>query len=108
MVRSIGIKDVKPPEDKCSDNKCPFHGNLKVRGRLFTGTVVSTKMDKTVVVAWNRVVKIPKYERYMRESTKISAHVPPCIHVEEGDEVLIGETRPISKTKKFVVIQKQK
>ncbi|MBR9678371.1 MAG: 30S ribosomal protein S17 [Nanoarchaeota archaeon] len=107
MARDIGIQGIKPPKDKCTDKKCPFHGNLKVRGRTFQGTVASTKMNKSAVITWSRVVKIPKYERYMRKKTRVTAHVSPCMQIKEGDKVLIGETRPISKTKKFVVLQKQ-
>ena len=93
-------------EVKCEDKNCPFHGTLKTRGRKFKGRVVSAKMDKTVIVSWSYLHKIPKYERYERRTTKVAAHNPPCINARVDDRVKIAECRPISKTVSFVVIQK--
>jgi len=73
------------------------------RGRTFTGTVVSDKMDKTVVVEFERKKFVQKYERYEPRQTKIKAHSPEDIDAREGDTVEIKETRPISKTKNFIV-----
>jgi len=101
--KSIGI-NVEFPKQSCNDKNCPFHGYLKCRGRLFSGTVVSAKMHKTVVVEWFRTIKLPKYERYEKKRTKIKAHNPPCLNAKEGDIVQISECRPLSKTKNFVVI----
>lgn len=75
------------------------------KGRTFTGTVVSDKMDKTVVVQFERKSFVPKYERYEPKRTKIKAHNPENIDAKEGDTVEIKETRPISKTKNFIVTQ---
>lgn len=75
------------------------------KGRTFTGTVVSDKMDKTVVVQFERKSFVPKYERYEKRRTKIKAHNPENIDAKEGDTVEIKETRPISKTKNFIVTQ---
>jgi small subunit ribosomal protein S17 len=77
--------------------------SLKTRGRTFKGNVVSAKAQKTVTVSWNRRVYIPKYERYQIKRSKVKAHNPPEIGAKEGDEVIIKECRPLSKTKKFVV-----
>lgn len=77
-----------------------------VRGGQFTGKVVSTKMEKTATVRWEYAEKVPKYERKERRNTKISVHVPDDIEVQEGDTVKVGETRPISKTKSHVIIEK--
>ncbi|MFB6158215.1 MAG: 30S ribosomal protein S17 [Candidatus Nanohalobium sp.] len=78
----------------------------EVRGGTFTGTVVSTKMQKSATVRWEHTQEIPKYERKERRNTKVTVHVPEDIDIEEGDRVEIGETRPISKTKSHVVIEK--
>jgi small subunit ribosomal protein S17 len=67
-------------------------------GRTVTGTVVSTKMDKTVTVLVERRVKHPLYGKYIRQSRKIHAHDPEN-ECQEGDLVTIEETRPISKSK---------
>ena len=68
-----------------------------------TGTVVSDRMQSTVVVSWPRVVKNKKFDRFMRRSSKVKAHVPGCMTVRTGDEVKICETRKQSKTVNFVV-----
>lgn len=103
-VRDVGIPGIKPPERTCNDPKCPFHGNLRVRGTIMRGTVVSAKMKNTVVVRHDYLHYDRKYKRYERRHTKIRAHNPPCISAEEGDEVIIGETRPLAKTVSFVVL----
>jgi small subunit ribosomal protein S17 len=104
MANSIGF-NVQAPKKACQDDKCPYHGAIKVRGRQHTGTVVSTKMRRSAVVQWEHRHFIPKYERYERRLTKITVHAPDCLDVKEGDMVRIAETRPLSKTKNFTVIE---
>jgi small subunit ribosomal protein S17 len=96
---------IEAPQKGCDDKNCPFHGTLKVRGKQFTGKVVSHKMQRSVVVEWQGWRHIPKYERYKRTRTKVIAHNPPCINAAEGDRVMIGECRPLSKMKNFVVMK---
>jgi small subunit ribosomal protein S17 len=103
-TRNTGF-DVKPPSDKYDDSNCPFHGTLKIRGKQFTGKVVSGKMQHSVIVEWTGWRHIPKYERYRKIKTRIAAHNPPCVNAVEGDMVRIGECRPLSKTKNFVVLK---
>jgi small subunit ribosomal protein S17 len=104
-ARNIGIESIAPPKKECSDEKCPFHGKLPVRGSLIKGKVVSVKAPKTVIIVRHYVHYVPKYERYERRRSRIAAYKPDCIDVKEGDEVIIGETRPLSKTKAHVVLQ---
>ena len=104
-ARNIGIV-VEMPRHKCNDRECPFHGNLSVRGRQFTGTVVSAKMRKTAVIEFERLHFLKKYERYEKRRTKLKVHNPECINAKDGDVVKIMECRPLSKTKNFVVVQK--
>lgn len=104
-TKSIGIV-AEAPKQKCIDAKCPFHGKLSVRGRQFTGLVVSTKMRKTAVIEFERLNFLKKYERYEKRRTKLKAHNPQCINALEGDIVNLVECRPLSKTKSFVVVQK--
>ena len=75
------------------------------KGRVLTGTVVSDKMDKTVVVQVNRLRKHPKYKKYYKISRKFKAHDEANIY-RTGDKVSIQETRPISKDKRWEVISK--
>jgi small subunit ribosomal protein S17 len=102
----INIKDIPKPARECSDRDCPFHGSAKLRGRTFTGTVLSTKMHKTATVQWTDRKYIPKYERYEKRKTKIHAHSPECLDIHENDEVMVCETRPLSKTKHFIIVKK--
>jgi small subunit ribosomal protein S17 len=96
----------KKPKKTCDDRNCPFHGYLPVRGRVFEGSVVSAKMDKTIIVKRDYLHYVPKYIRYERRHSRIPSHNPPCIDAEEGDRVLIAECRPLSKTVSFVVVEK--
>jgi small subunit ribosomal protein S17 len=100
----IGI-EVKEPKKSCNNEKCPFHGTLPVRGKLMEGKIVSDKMNSTVVVKKEYMAKLDKYERFEKRSTKVSAHIPDCITAKTGDNVKIMECRPLSKTKKFVVVE---
>ncbi len=102
----INIKDIEKPKRECNDNDCPFHGSAKLRGRTFIGTVVSTKMHKTATVQWTERKYIPKYERYEKRKTKIHAHVPECLDIKDNDLVMLCETRPLSKTKHFIIVKK--
>ena len=106
-VRNIGV-EAKPPEEVCNDIKCPWHGSLSVRGRILKGKVVSHKAQKTVIVRWDYHNYMPKYERYERRHSKVAAYNPECINAKKGDMVKIAECRPLSKTKRFVVIEKVK
>ncbi|MBS3114601.1 30S ribosomal protein S17 [Candidatus Woesearchaeota archaeon] len=103
--KGIGIV-LEIPKQKCNDVKCPFHGSLSVRGRQFTGIVVSTKMRKTAVIEFNRLHFLKKYERYEKRRTKLKIHNPECINAKDGDIVRVMECRPLSKTKNFVIIEK--
>ena len=105
-VKDIGL-DVPLPSKTCNDVNCPFHGSLRVRGILIEGKIVSFKMDKTAVLEREYLNYVKKYKRYERRRSKISVHVPPCLDVKEGDLVIAGECRPISKTVSFVVIAKK-
>ncbi len=107
MVKSIVVsgEELKAPEVECNDKKCPYHGNVTVRGQVFVGKVISYRMQRTGTVLREGVRYIPKYERYLRVSYKIKAHNPPCINAKEGDVVLIGETRKLAKTVSFVVLK---
>jgi len=105
MARNIGIPGVTPPEKECNDKKCPFHGNLTVRGKILEGVIISKKMQKTVTVRIDYLHYVPKYKRYERRHSKIHAHCPPCMDVKEGDKVKIAECRPLAKSVAFVVIE---
>ncbi len=75
------------------------------KGHTLTGVVISDKMDKTIVVSVSRFVKHPKYGKFYKISKKYKAHDEENKH-KIGDKVEIVETRPISKDKKFTVVNK--
>jgi len=73
--------------------------------KVLEGTVVSDKMDKTIVVSVDRFVKHPKYGKFMKQSSRLKAHDENNEYAE-GDKVKIEVTRPISKGKSFRVVSK--
>jgi small subunit ribosomal protein S17 len=79
---------------------------MKTRGikREVSGTVISNKMDKTVVVQVERLVKHPLYKKYIRRRNKFTAHDKDNA-CQIGDRVKLIETRPLSKTKRWRVSQ---
>jgi len=103
----VATLTLKKPKKSCDDENCPFHGSLRIRGRVLDGVVISAKMDKTVVVRRDYQLYVPKFKRYERRHSHINAHNPPCLNVKEGEKVRIAECRPLSKTVSFVVVEKQ-
>jgi len=91
--------------NQCNDKNCPVHGGLTIKGAAVYGTVVSDKMAHTATVQWARKLFIPKYERYQARLSKIKVHNPACIDAKTGDYVKLRETRPLSKTKHFVIVE---
>ncbi len=71
--------------------------------RTVVGRVVSNKMDKTVSVAIERLIKHPVYGKYIRRTSKVMAH-DANNDCKEGDRVAISECRPISKNKSWQVV----
>ena len=70
--------------------------------RTLVGVVVSDKMEKSIVVLIERQVKHPKYQKFVRRSTKLHAHDENNI-AKVGDTVVIQESRPLSKTKSWIL-----
>lgn len=106
--KSIGM-GYKTPSNAVAghyvDHKCPFTGNVSIRGNVFKGVVVSNKMTRTLVLRRDYLHYIKKYRRFEKRHHNIPAHVSPAFpNVHEGDIVTVGETRPLSKTVSFAVI----
>ena len=72
--------------------------------KMRIGTVVSDKMDKTVVVAVERIVAHPLYGRRMKKTTRFMAHNADN-QARVGDKVRLMETRPLSKRKRWRVVE---
>ena len=106
--RDIGLGFKTPRtaiEGKYIDKKCPFTGNVSIRGSILKGVVVSTKMNRTVVLRRDYLHYLRKYNRFEKRHTNISAHCSPAFTVKVGDVVTVGQCRPLSKTVRFNVIQ---
>ncbi|MBI4688444.1 MAG: 30S ribosomal protein S17 [Nitrospirae bacterium] len=71
--------------------------------KIFTGKVISDKMDKTVVVAVERLAQHPLYRKTIKKVSKFKAHDEENKY-KTGDKVMIIESRPISKEKRWVVL----
>ena len=72
--------------------------------RILQGVVVSDKMDKSVVVRVERRVMHPVYKKYIKRSKNYTAHDEKNLH-KVGDNVRIQESRPLSRTKRWVVVE---
>lgn len=73
--------------------------------RTVEGTVISARMQKTVVVETEWLVQHPKYKKYIRKRTRLYAHDERA-ECKEGDRVVVMETRPLSKLKRWRVVKK--
>jgi small subunit ribosomal protein S11e len=107
FIKNVGL-GIKTPdaaiEGNYVDKKCPFAGNVSIRGRILKGLVISTKMKRTVIVRRDYLHYIRKYRRYEKRHKNISAHCSPAFAVKEGDLVTVGQCRPLSKTVRFNVV----
>lgn len=87
------------------DKKCPFTGNVSIRGRMMRGVVHSTKMKRTIVIRRNYLHFVNKYQRYMKRHKNFAIHCSPCFEPKVGDEVVVGQCRPLSKTVRYNVLE---
>ena len=109
--KKIGL-GIKTPSDAIQgtyiDKKCPFTGNVSIRGMIIKGMVISTKMKNTVIVRRDYLHFVKKYQRYQKHHHNIPAHCSPAFkRITEGDIATICQCRPLSKTVRFNVIHVQ-
>merc|ERR1712199_120893 len=107
-VKSIGLGFKTPAaakEGRYIDKKCPFTGQVSIRGKLLRGVVHRTFMKNTITVRRDYLHYQKKYRRYEKRHKMISAHCSPCFAPKAGDEVIIGECRHLSKTVRFNVVE---
>merc|ERR1711911_409135 len=91
------------------DKKCPFTGDVSIRGRILTGVVQKMKMQRTIVIRRDYLHYIKKYNRFEKRLRNMSVHLSPCFRdVALGDVVTVGECRPLSKTVRFNVLKVNK
>jgi len=72
-------------------------------GKTFRGVVVSNKMDKTLIIAIDMKRPHPKYKKIMKKTKKL--YIDDNLKANIGDQVLVRETRPISKLKRFTTLK---
>ena len=77
---------------------------MKGQRKTRTGTVFSNRMEKTVVVATHRTTKHPLYHKYIKKRVRFKAH-DESNSCQVGDTVLVQETRPLSKDKKWKIVE---
>merc|ERR1711937_116065 len=109
FTKNIGLGFKTPKEASEGtyiDKKCPFTGNVSIRGRILTGLIHSMKMRRTLVIRRDYLHFIKKYQRYEKRHKTLSAHVSPCFRdLALGDLVTVGQCRPLSKTVRFNVLK---
>merc|ERR1711939_630530 len=107
-VKSIGLgfkTPAKAKEGRYIDKKCPFVGQVSIRGKLLRGVVHRTFMKNTITVRRDYLHYQKKYRRYEKRHKMISAHCSPAFDARPGDEVIIGECRPLAKTVRYNVVE---
>lgn len=108
-VKNIGLGFKTPreaSEGNYIDKKCPFTGNVSIRGRILRGVVIKMKMNRTIVIRRDYLHYIKKYNRFEKRHKNMSVHLSPCFRdVAIGDIVTVGENRPLSKTVRFNVLK---
>ncbi|TWW70191.1 40S ribosomal protein S11 [Takifugu flavidus] len=121
--KSVGL-GFKTPREAIEgtyiDKKCPFTGNVSIRGRILSGVVTKMKMQRTIVIRRDYLHYIRKYNRFEKRHKNMSVHLSPCFSsaipvakptfsfcrdVTVGDIVTVGECRPLSKTVRFNVLK---
>ncbi|CAO4374021.1 Protein CBR-RPS-11 [Caenorhabditis briggsae] len=111
-IREVGL-GFKAPREAVEgtyiDKKCPWAGNVPIRGMILTGVVLKNKMTRTIVVRRDYLHYIKKYRRYEKRHKNVPAHCSPAFRdIHPGDLVTIGECRPLSKTVRFNVLKVNK
>jgi len=109
--RNIGLSFTTPKEakeGKYVDKKCPFTGNVSIRGRILKGMVISNKMKRTIIIRRNYLHYIKKYHRFEKRHKNVAVHCSPCFDVKEGDIATVGGCRPLAKTVRFNVVKIEK
>ncbi|XP_031232324.1 40S ribosomal protein S11-like [Mastomys coucha] len=104
---SLGFKTPKEAiEGTYIDKKCPFTGNVSIRGRILSGVVTKVKMQRTIVIRRDYLHYIRKDNHFEKCHKNMFMHLFPCFRgVQIGDIVTVGVCRPLSKTVQFNVLK---
>jgi len=108
-TRNVGLGFKTPREaldGSYIDKKCPFTGDVSIRGRILTGVIIKMKMLRTIVIRRDYLHYVRKYNRFEKRHKNMSVHCSPAFRdINVGDIVTIGECRPLSKTVRFNVLK---
>ena len=105
QTKNVGL-GITTPKEACTDKKCPFHsGKYGIKKEEYVGKLIKKDVNKSATIEWGRKHYIHKYERYEKRRTRLRVHNPPCVNAAIGDTVRVMKTRPISKTKNFVIVE---
>merc|ERR1712079_965358 len=112
FVKTVGL-GFKTPRDAIEatyiDKKCPFTGNVSIRGKILTGIVASMKMKRTIIIRRDYLHYFKKYNRFEKRHKNLACHLSPAFRdVALGDLVTAGQCRPLSKTVRFNVLKVSK
>ena len=99
-VKEEVVEKVAPVNEAAAEEKAKDRGSRKTR----TGNVVSNKMDKSIVVSVERRVKHPIYKKFFKKTKRFHVHDEKN-ECNVGDTVKIMETRPLSKTKRWRLVE---
>lgn len=77
------IYTIQAIEGTYIDKKCPFTGNVSIRGRILTGIVTKMKMQRTIVIRRDYLHYIKKYNRFEKRHKNMSVHLSPCFKYEQ-------------------------
>ena len=80
---------------------------VRTRGRIFKGIVIK-RFPTRVVIEFERIVHVPKYERYYKKKTRLHSRLPKDLDINIGDYIKVQECRPLSKIINSIVIEKIK
>mmetsp|Transcript_7879 Transcript_7879/g.18111 ORF Transcript_7879/g.18111 Transcript_7879/m.18111 type:complete len:158 (-) Transcript_7879:119-592(-) len=109
--RNVGLSFTTPKEAKEGnfvDKKCPFTGNVSIRGKILKGMVISNKMKRTIIIRRNYLHYIKKFNRFEKRHSNVAVHCSPAFEPKEGDIATVGQCRPLSKTVRFNVLKVEK
>jgi small subunit ribosomal protein S11e len=102
----LGFKTPKEAiEGKYIDKKCPFTSNVSIRGKIIKGILISKAMHRTAIIRRDYLHYVKKYNRYEKRHTNVPVHISPAFQSKEGDIIIAGQCRPLSKTVRFNVLK---
>merc|ERR1712194_267900 len=111
--KKVGLGFTTPKtweEERWVDKKCPFTGNVSIRGRVLKGMCISAhKMKNTAVMRRTYLHYIKKYNRFEKRHSNCPVHHSPAFDLlKEGDIITAGQCRPLSKTVRFNILKVEK